>query len=811
MGAFFLLQGAVAVPGTLGRVAPSVSFLEPARSFNVRGAQMTERPAARFMERENATVWALDHGFFQRVATLLIALIVLSGAGRLFAAGVVTNCTQTNLMLALAGGGEVTFATDCDITLTQPIVLLSDVTLNASGHTVTFRSSLNATAITTTNIVYSTNRTLSSSNVTCFTVTNCITNITIECFTNTNCSTNITYTTNITSTTNITTQTAFTNGFRIFEVGENVRASFVSLRFADGRNTNGGALYVHPGAEVVLTNCTFTGNRAIGANGTHGVDGNDDTTNGRNGTNGKAGESASGGAIYNLGRLTAMDCQFVTNSATGGNGGNGGSGGSGEASGGNGGDGGAGGVVLGGAIFNGGELLLTNCTLAANTATGGHGGTGGAGGESSFPGHPGKGGAGGDGSGAGVYSIQSFIAVNCTFSGNIGRAGNSRAGGTDTGGNGENGARGRDSLGGGVCNLGDGSVTNCTFFGNQVTAGNGGDGGPGDATGGDGGNGGNGAGGGLYNAGAISVVNCTFAGGSAVGGTNGVGGASSFPGDNGKKGQSRGGNIANDGGDFFLVNSILSGSTAGGNGYGSLFDGGANISSDASVSLTGEGSLTRTNARLGTIGNYGGPTQTIPLLAGSPAIDAAQDQFCLPFDQRGFERPTGAACDIGAVEVAAPSIQTQPQSLAVPAGGTASFSVTAAGASPLAYVWRFNGTNIAAATNATFTLNNVQTNNAGSYSVIVTNLHGSVTSGDAMLTVVAAPVPSPIASAVLANGDFALTFPTETGRSYVIEYKNALSDANWTPLATNSGTGIVLTNRFPTSNATARFYRLNVR
>lgn len=48
----------------------------------------------------------------------------------------------------------------------------------------------------------------------------------------------------------------------------------------------------------------------------------------------------------------------------------------------------------------------------------------------------------------------------------------------------------------------------------------------------------------------------------------------------------------------------------------------------------------------------GSPTQTLALLPGSPAVDAAAAANCLPSDQRGVARPQGAACDIGAFETA---------------------------------------------------------------------------------------------------------------------------------------------------------------
>ncbi|MCL4487580.1 MAG: Ig-like domain repeat protein [Chloroflexi bacterium] len=54
---------------------------------------------------------------------------------------------------------------------------------------------------------------------------------------------------------------------------------------------------------------------------------------------------------------------------------------------------------------------------------------------------------------------------------------------------------------------------------------------------------------------------------------------------------------------------------------------------------------------LGPLGDYGGATQTIPLLPGSSAIDAGNDAACPTTDQRGITRAGhGAHCDIGAFE-----------------------------------------------------------------------------------------------------------------------------------------------------------------
>ena len=87
-----------------------------------------------------------------------------------------------------------------------------------------------------------------------------------------------------------------------------------------------------------------------------------------------------------------------------------------------------------------------------------------------------------------------------------------------------------------------------------------------------------------------------------------------------------------------------------------------------------------------------------------------------------------------------PSIITQPVSQMILVGGSATFSVASRGTVPLDYGWYFNGTNVLQdGTNATFTLNNLTTNDTGGYSVVITNLYGSVTTSVATLTVTLPP------------------------------------------------------------------------
>ena len=87
-----------------------------------------------------------------------------------------------------------------------------------------------------------------------------------------------------------------------------------------------------------------------------------------------------------------------------------------------------------------------------------------------------------------------------------------------------------------------------------------------------------------------------------------------------------------------------------------------------------------------------------------------------------------------------PLIVTQPASAARTNGGSASFTVLATSPYSLFYQWQRSATNLAGANAATLNLSNLQTGDAGSYRVIVTNQSGSVTSAVATLTVTLAAV-----------------------------------------------------------------------
>ncbi|MGD1020796.1 MAG: immunoglobulin domain-containing protein, partial [Verrucomicrobiia bacterium] len=111
----------------------------------------------------------------------------------------------------------------------------------------------------------------------------------------------------------------------------------------------------------------------------------------------------------------------------------------------------------------------------------------------------------------------------------------------------------------------------------------------------------------------------------------------------------------------------------------------------------------------------------------------------------------------------APTIITQPQDQTVSPGDSAVFTVEAGGSEPLSYQWYYNtNTLVDGATDSTLTLTNVQPGQAGVYSVIVSNLAGTITSSNAMLNVntnPAAPVftSEPASQVVLAGSTVTLT------------------------------------------------------
>lgn len=98
-------------------------------------------------------------------------------------------------------------------------------------------------------------------------------------------------------------------------------------------------------------------------------------------------------------------------------------------------------------------------------------------------------------------------------------------------------------------------------------------------------------------------------------------------------------------------------------------------------------------------------------------------------------------------------ITSQPASQSITLGTSVTFSVNANGTAPFTYKWRLGGVAIAGATSSVYTIPAAQTSDAGNYSVVVTNVVGSVTSTTAVLKVNTPPAitTQPISKSVTAG------------------------------------------------------------
>lgn len=172
--------------------------------------------------------------------------------------------------------------------------------------------------------------------------------------------------------------------------------------------------------------------------------------------------------------------------------------------------------------------------------------------------------------------------------------------------------------------------------------------------------------------------------------------------------------------------------------------------------------------------------------------------------------PTVVMAD--AVEVAYSPIQLpviihQPQSQVAYTGSSVTFSVQAVayGTNGFSYQWKCNSANISGATNSSYTINNVHTNNAGSFSVSVRDSAGSADSSPAVLTVQPAAVYF-YSISVMTNGQIHLLLGGDPV-PVVLQASTNLTD--WLPIGTGSLTNGPL-DFFDNITNGARFYRLGL-
>lgn len=230
----------------------------------------------------------------------------------------------------------------------------------------------------------------------------------------------------------------------------------------------------------------------------------------------------------------------------------------------------------------------------------------------------------GTGCGGGMQNVDTFPTVtNVIFSGNAATSGGGMFNWTST-----------------IITNNGATIMNVTFSGNSATV----------------------NGGGMYNElSRPKITNVTFSGNSAGGSGGGMFNHTQLSGADTPRHVTFSGNAAASGGGvynyyggvyyrntIFWGNTATSGAQAFDEGgvltiYDSVVEGGCPANVDCAGIVTDD-------PLLGSPGNYGGSTPTIPLQGGSSAIDMANDTYCPAADQRGVERPQGLHCDIGAYE-----------------------------------------------------------------------------------------------------------------------------------------------------------------
>jgi len=409
--------------------------------------------------------------------------------------------------------------------------------------------------------------------------------------------------------------TANTNQFRLFYVYNSTTPSSASLTLQNltlagglaqgfsgsgGAAGMGGAIFNRQGT-VSLQNSTLSGNTAQGGAGGLGT-----------GPLSRGGSYFGGGGVGSAGISDAFNVYGAGGGPNGGvnaAGGFGGGGAENQYGGFNGGFAGGGGD----GYFNGG----------------GNGGFGGGGG-----------GAGGGGGGASAPGYSGFSGGTGGFGG-----GNGTTAGTRDGAGG-----GGAGMGGAVFNYqGSVTITNSTVAGNSARGGSGADSIAGK---------GSGLGGGVFNYnGTLTVLDATLASNTVAAGSSGNGGSAAGGaiysiGD----GNSPNGNVA---ATVTLNNTILANTTGGTDFFRNAINGGTATASSGVgnvIMSNGAGSngfsgtiVSSANPLLAALANNGGPTETMALLPGSPAIGAGISGPGIPTtDQRGL--PRHSLPDLGAFE-----------------------------------------------------------------------------------------------------------------------------------------------------------------
>ena len=189
---------------------------------------------------------------------------------------------------------------------------------------------------------------------------------------------------------------------------------------------------------------------------------------------------------------------------------------------------------------------------------------------------------------------------------------------------------------------------------------------------------------------------------------------------------------------------------------------GSNVS--FTVAAGGSGTLTYQWLKNGV--NISGATSATLTLANVSATNAANYSVVVGNTASSVTSSTATL-----TVLSPPAITSQPANTTVAQSSNVSFTIAATGTAPLIFQWLKNGAPISGATSNVLTLTAVTTNDAASYSVVVTNIVGNLASSSATLTVLVPPtiITSP-ASATVTQGNSA-SFTVTAGGSAPLTYQ----------------------------------------
>jgi hypothetical protein len=156
----------------------------------------------------------------------------------------------------------------------------------------------------------------------------------------------------------------------------------------------------------------------------------------------------------------------------------------------------------------------------------------------------------------------------------------------------------------------------------------------------------------------------------------------------------------------------------------------------------------------------------------------------------------------------APVITTNPLAQTVKLGTNVTFAASATGLPAPNYQWRFNGTNISGATNASYALAFVAATNTGNYSVIATNIAGSLTSSNALLALLP-PGAAQFQTISLQSDGVQISFTGDAYWTYTVETSTNLT--TWSALTNlTSPDGLFNFSAGAITNSPQQFYRARV-